>query len=155
VGALRAEVEAAYPGAEERIVFQEIVRRLVNDLASGLIEGTQAAAAESDAESWRDVRRLPRRIARMTADAAATDANLKSLLRRRVYYSEALVAERKAAAAQVARLFQHYVEKPAAMPENYLRQTGSTPVYRVVCDYVAGMTDRYFRGAYREVFGAG
>jgi dGTPase len=90
----------------------------------------------------------------MTAQAAATDVQLKSFLRRHLYYSDVLVAERQVASAQVARLFQHYVEKPSDMPENYTWQTESTPVYRVVCDYIAGMTDRYFLRTYTRLFGA-
>jgi dGTPase len=152
-GLLREEIEAAHPQAEPRIVFQEIVRRLVDELASGLIEGTSQAAVESGVGSWRDVRKLPNRIARMTGGAASTDAQLKSFLRRRLYYSDALVAERTVASAHVARLFQHYVEKPSDMPENYVRQTETIPVYRIVCDYIAGMTDRYFSRTYRQVFG--
>ncbi len=150
---LREEMEAAYPTAEPRIVFQEILRRLVDWLASGLIQGTAETAQESGADSWQDVRRMPERLARIAPEAAATNAQLKHFLRLRLYFTETLIAERKVAAARIAQLFQYYLDDPAALPENYRREAQVTDAYRVVCDYIAGMTDTYFRRVYSHVFG--
>ena len=40
-------------------------------------------------------------------------------------------------------LFQFYLDHPEKMPESYGEQAKDEPLYRVVCDYIAGMTDQY------------
>jgi dGTPase len=43
----------------------------------------------------------------------------------------------------LAELFQHYLEHPEAMPKYYAIQAQREPRHRVVCDYIAGMTDHF------------
>ena len=141
-------LESQYPGAPERVRLNEVIRGLVNWLVSGLIEGTRAAA--EGLESVDDVRRHPRRIACYSAESASTNAQLKKILRREVYLSELVTAERKASTARVEQLFEYLMAHPALLPEGYVEDSPS--LQRAVCDYIAGMTDGYFDRIYQEVF---
>jgi dGTPase len=132
---LRESVETQFPAASERLRFQEFVRRLVDFLVSGLIEGMASIRAESVGE----VRRAPHRLAAMTAEAARVNAALKRFLSHRVYNSAELVGARRESAAQVSALFRFFLDHPDRLPPGY----EATP--RSVCDYIAGMTDGYFR----------
>jgi dGTPase len=130
-----------YPGASERLRIHEIVRGLINWLVSGLIEGTVAAAAGmGDVE---DVRRNGDRIARLPLEVAAGAARLKDLLRTRVYNSEALAEARRSSVERIGKLFDLYMARPELMPPDYLEESVSEPRHRQVCDYIAGMTDRF------------
>jgi dGTPase len=60
-----------------------------------------------------------------------------------VYYSEPLVAERRRSAEAIAELFQFFLDHPEQLPEAY--RDSRAPLHRTVCDYIAGMTDGYFR----------
>ena len=139
-------LESQYPGAPERVRLNEVIRGLVNWLVSGLIEGTRVAA--DGLETVDDVRRAGRRVACYTAESAATNAQLKKILRREVYQSELVTAERKASTAQIAELFEHLMAHPESLPEGYVEDSPS--LHRAVCDYIAGMTDGYFDRIYRE-----
>jgi dGTPase len=136
-------VETQFGGAPERLRFLEALRALIDWLVTGLIEGTAEAAAQSGAESIDDVRRHSVRLARLTDRSAATNAALKRFLRTRVYYADALVAERMRSAESIAELFQFFLDHPEALPDHDLRDR-SIPLHRMVCDYIAGMTDGYF-----------
>jgi dGTPase len=144
----RHEVEALYPQANEKTVFQEVLRRLVDTLTSGLIEGTVRAALASGVANTGDVRNYPARLARMESPAAEINAALKTFLRAHVYFTPSLVLEREEAMRHIAELFHFYLDRPETLPENYRREAERAPLHRVVCDYIAGMTDGYFRRVY-------
>jgi dGTPase len=54
----------------------------------------------------------------------------------------------------LGRLFKFYFEHPEAMPKFYADLAERTPRHRVVCDYIAGMTDHYLLRQYAEKLGA-
>ena len=51
----------------------------------------------------------------------------------------------------IARLFQFYLDHPDRMPAPYSGQVRRVPVHRVVCDYIAGMTDPFFERTYQRL----
>jgi dGTPase len=143
-------VRAEFPGAPERVRMHEIVRALINWLVSGLIEGTQAAA-----QGLRDVdevRAHPTRVARFSNETSAGSAQLKALLRSTVYQSAQLAAAREESVSRIERLFARLLESPKLLPINYLEESAGQPMHRVVCDYIAGMTDGFFSRKYSQLF---
>jgi dGTPase len=138
---LAEAAEMQFPGASERVQMQEIVRGLINWLVSGLIEGTLAAASEI--RDWREVREHGSRLARFSDETAAGSAQLKALLRATVYQSEQLAEARRKSTALIEALFDTFMADPNLLPANYLEDSAGEPPHRQVCDYIAGMTDRY------------
>jgi dGTPase len=147
-------VETQFPGATPRERFHECLRHLVDSLVSGLIEGTAARALESGAESVEDVRAYPGRLAAFTGDAAASSRALKRFLYVRVYASPALAEDRHRSMAMIAELFQYFLADPDRLPQAYSSQARLEAPHRVVCDYIAGMTDSFFRRTYDQTVGA-
>jgi dGTPase len=143
-------VETQFPGASERERFLESVRQLVDDLVSGLIEGTVSAAKSAGVSDFDSVRRQPERIARFSAEAKETSARLKRFLLENVYSSEALDSDRKTSGHRLTRMFEYLMQHPEKVPGG---SDGVKPLHRAVCDYIAGMTDRYFFRIYDELFG--
>jgi dGTPase len=147
------EIEMQFPGASERIRFHEALRRLIDSLVSGLIEGTFQAAGAAGVETSSDVRENPQRLARFTSESQTTSKALKQFLHRRVYGSQTLVEEREKSTRKISELFEFYVSDPGRLPEGYREQVHEVPAHRVVCDYIAGMTERYFMRLYQQAFG--
>jgi dGTPase len=149
IGQLDEILSQQYPGAPERVRMHEIVRGLINWMVSGLIEGTVAAAqglADVDA-----VRAHPSRVACFSPATAAGSRQLKAFLQRTVYQSERLAEDRQKSTGLVAGLFEYYMEHPDAMPLNYLEDSAGQPLHRIVCDYIAGMTDGFLIRTCREM----
>ena len=130
-----------FPGVPERVRVHEIVRGLIDWLVSGLIQGTVAAA--TDFANVEAVRESPHRVARFSAEASTGTAQLKGLLRRCVYESERLVEARKLSVVRIRTLFDFFLKQPELLPVKYLEETKNEPLHRRVCDYIAGMTDRF------------
>jgi dGTPase len=147
------EVEQQFPGASGQERFQEVVRGLVDWLVSGFIQGTSEAAAQAGVASVAAVREYPRRLASFTAPSEATNRELKQFLHHQVYSSELMLEERRRSTRMLAALFEFYIANPAKLPLNYVDSLAEAPVHRVVCDYIAGMTDGYFLRSYQQAFG--
>jgi dGTPase len=142
-------IEHQFPGATERERFFEVLRLLLDGLVTGLIQGTvEAAEGVSNIEA---VRRHPARLARFTPGAAATNAQLKAFLHARVYDSVPLCNERVHSAARIGWMFQFYLDHPGELPADYAQQAPGQPLQRVVCDYIAGMTDPFFLRTYQRL----
>jgi dGTPase len=144
-----------FPGASDRERFHESLRQLIDALVSGLVEGTVEEARRSGVECAEDVRRYPARLAAFTEETRAAGGGLKSFLHARVYSSPALCHERERSAAMIARLFRYFLEDPTRLPAPHSERATQEPPHRVVCDYIAGMTDAYFLRTWRSVFGPG
>lgn len=144
VGALAEEVEGQFPGAPEKTRFREIQRLLINELVGGLIEGTAGRAGESGVGDLRELRQSGGRLAAFTAPAATLIGQLKTFLVATVYQSPGLAGERRRVAAQLGAVFDYLVAHPGRLPDEVQAEGEGLPTYRVVCDYLAGMTDGYF-----------
>ncbi|MGP0074749.1 MAG: dGTP triphosphohydrolase [Bryobacteraceae bacterium] len=147
------EVESQFPGASEREQFQEALRGLLDWLVSGLLQGTLEAADAASVANVNDVRAYPRRLASFTLPAHTANRTLKQFLHHTLYYSEPMASERRRSATKIAELFEFWIANPEKLPENYVESLARSPVHRVVCDYIAGMTDGYFERCYQQMMG--
>jgi dGTPase len=83
-----------------------------------------------------------------------TNRQLKQFLHHFVYFSEPLAEERRRSAGMLAELFEFYLANPEKLPENYVESLAVAPIHRVVCDYIAGMTDGFFLRCFQQVLSA-
>lgn len=144
-------VETQFPGATERERFHETLRQLIDMLVSGLITGTVSAAEASGVEGFEAVRTHPARLVRFTPEAGETSQALKRFLHNRVYASHALGSDRRLSMARIGELFRFFLASPERLPQPYAQLALDTPAHRVVCDYIAGMTDAFFRRTYESM----
>ena len=151
---MKKSSEATRAGCE-KLKFNEAVKRMLDHLATDLIENTRADVAASGVQSVEDVRRAPRRLAGFSPPMAAENAALKKFLLKRLYNHPAIVGDRERSVEALAQLFDFYVEHPEAMPKAYAELAQRSPQHRVVCDYIAGMTDHYLLRQHAELLGTG
>jgi len=150
-----AQVERNHPQGIEKLKFNEAVKRMLDHLATGLIAHTRAEIAASGAQSVEEVRRLPLRLAGFSPHIAAQNATLKLFLLERLYNNLAIVVDRERSVEALGQLFKFYLDHPQAMPKFYAELAQRSPRHRVVCDYIAGMTDHYLLRQHAERLGAG
>jgi len=147
------QMETQFPGASDRERFYEALRHVIDALVSGLIEGTTEAAREAGVSSAEGVRLWSRRLAVFTPQAGETARELKRFLWARVYSSPAICEERSRSTTMIADLFEFFLDHPDRMPEQYFEETRREPLHRVVCGYIAGMTDGFFRRTHQQMLG--
>lgn len=145
--------ETQFPGAPPDERFHETLRSLIDSLVSGLIEGTARLAAAAGVRSADDIRLHPARLAGFTPETSTATRDLKRCLHRHVYSAPDLISERRRVTAMIAELFDFFLNHPERLPASHSDLIPAEPAYRVVCDYIAGMTDNFFRRTYAQHLG--
>jgi dGTPase len=147
------EAERFFPHAYDKLKFNESLKRVFDALVSDLIEHTTMRIAAADIRSLADVRACSERVAAFSPAMSAERQEIKDLLYRQLYYSEALRPEKSQAESVVRESFEYWMKNPDKLPASYAEQRERDPLHRVVCDYIAGMTDRFILRQYEELFG--
>jgi dGTPase len=137
----------------DKLKFNEALKRVLNFLATDLIETTRERIARSGAMTTDDIRRAPQRLAGFSAAVAQGNAQLKRFLFTHIYDHPAITQERDRSVQCLAQLFDHYLRSPGHMPSAYEELTQTAPRHVVVCDYIAGMTDQFLLRQHREHLG--
>lgn len=146
-----AAAQSEFPQVSRWQLFNVALGKLLDFLATGLIEGVRQAIQASGARTVEDIRAAGKRLATLTPEAGETSRKLKGFLSRRVYRSAAIERDSMDAAAKVAALFDYYLRLPEKMPRFYRVRIETEPLHRVVCDYVAGMTDTFLLRRHAEL----
>jgi dGTPase len=149
-----ADVELKHPSGRRQLKFNEALKRVLDYLATDLIENTRKRLAASGVRTVEDVRQQAKRLASFSADGERAAASLKHFLNVRLYSNAAISDERERSVAELDALFTLFLENPGRMPPNYVAQARQEPLHRVVCDYIAGMTDQFLLRQYQELIAA-
>jgi dGTPase len=129
-----------------------LVRTLINTQVTDLLEHTQQRLRQEQVRTVEDVRRHRGALVGPGPEMCGLKAELEDFLRRRVYqhYRVQRMAFKGRRVLQL--LFAEFCRAPQLLPERYCRRTPIEGIERVVCDYLAGMTDRYALDEYLRLF---
>jgi dGTPase len=153
-GRAHAEVDRRYPAGERRLKFNEALKHILDYLVTDLILNTRESVEASGAATVDDIRSAQRRLASLSPDAARENADLKRFLHFHVYSQPAIDEERDRSAAALDALFDFFMQHPDRMSKHHAELAQIGPRHRVVCDYIAGMTDHFLLRQWRELVGA-
>jgi dGTPase len=146
------EVEQLYPEAPDKLKFNEALKRVLNRMVDDLIKNTQMHVTENGIRTLEDVRGVPERLAGFSPVVDADRRQSKVFLYENLYFSPALADEKEDAERVVRELFTFWMNNPGALPHNYQEKAKAEgeSLPRVVCDYIAGMTDNFIYDQYRK-----
>ena len=147
------EVEQTCPNATAKLKFNEALKGVFNRLAGDLIVNTQAQIKQAGIETLTDLRQSKERIAAFSADVEAERKKIKDFLYENLYYSPSLAGEKDDAEQIVTTLFAFWMKNPSALPHYYEEKAEQESLPRVVCDYIAGMTDHFIIEQYEKYCG--
>jgi dGTPase len=147
------EVDRRYPDAVEKLKFNEVLKRVLDRLAGDLITNTQARIKQAGVETPADVRLHKDRLAAFSPGVEAERQQIKNFLYENLYYSVSLAEEKDDAERIVTELFTFWMQNPSALPQNYQDKAGEESLPRIVCDYIAGMTDHFIIEQYEKYCG--
>ncbi len=155
VGPALAGVRRDYPGLEERLTRMEMVRRLIGVMVNDILAETRARAAASGVDSADAVRRLGRPLVAFSPPVLEDLARLRAFLHQRMYHHWRVMRSRSQARRILADMFDLFLAEPEVLPGEWqgrLVDLDPAARARVICDYIAGMTDRYAIEEHRRLF---
>lgn len=150
---LYQEAERRWPEALEKLKFNEALKRMLDGFVTDLIRNTEANIRAAGVHSVEDVRAHPRRLVGFSSAVNQQRRQGKSFLYDTLYYSPALDADKKDGERVIRELFEFWMSSPENLPASYREKALQEPLPRVICDYIAGMTDNYIHKQYHKYCG--
>jgi dGTPase len=130
-----------------------VVRALIDWQVSDLLEQTRQRLRRHRVRSVEDVRQVPERLVGPSPDVEGLKKELEAFLHRRVYRHYRVMRMAVKGRRILHALFAEFRRSPELLPERYGRRARvGGQLERTVCDYLAGMTDRYARDEYLRLF---
>ena len=155
VGPCFAEVDEKYPKLDLRRRRNEALRRFFGVMVEDVLRVTRDNLSDLDPQSAQDIRMAGRPMAQFSSDLWADLKQVRTFLFTRMYRAPSVVAMRKDVSAKVRALFPYFMEKPYLLPTEWQVEFAHSPdeqaIARVVCDYIAGMTDRFALQQYEQL----
>lgn len=142
----------ASPEALGQMDRRRAIRELINTEVSDLLDASQQGLEQQGVDSPEAARRQPANLVRFSPEMAEKNGELRRFLRTNLYRHYRVMRMAVKAQRLVGELFQAYLAEPSQLPQATQRRLPKEDPYRVVCDYVAGMTDRFALEEYRKLF---
>lgn len=152
------QIESAwrdYPDCDATIIRLEAVRRMIGAMVDDVLAETVRRVEQGKVQGPEDVRLLGHALISFSRDMAEDLAALRRFLMERMYRHWKVNRTRSQARRILAEMFQLFMAEPEVMPtEWFQRSLGRDQAgrARVVCDYIAGMTDRFAIEEHRRLF---
>ena len=131
------------------MIIRDIIDREVHDLVATSAE----SIAESGVQTADDVRRQTAPLIRYSDELAEANRALRKFLYQNVYYHPRVAEVNQRACEMLRRVFEAYLADPDRLGEGATRRVEKEGLHRTVCDYIAGMTDRYVMEEYARIAG--
>lgn len=143
-------VQRKYPAASPKLQFNETLKRVLDYLVSDLIANTRKRLEAAAVYSVEAVRKHPYRLAAFSDEAEEDRREIKAFLYQNLYFSPVLKQDKKRAEQVVSELFDFFMRLPEELPVSYQEKMQHEPLHRIVCAYIAGMTDNYIQEQHRR-----
>src|SRR5271156_1015227 len=137
------DVDRHYPQGKQKLKFNEALKQVLDLLPPALIETPRTRNEDPGVQPVEDIRHQPHRQAGFSPAVAKLNGDLKRFLFARLYSQPTIVEDRERSVAALDSLFTFYLEHPERMPPQHAELALRLPRHRVVCDYIAGMTDHF------------
>jgi dGTPase len=146
------EVQHRFPQASAKILWRQSVRSIINSLVVDLCEETLRRLAVTHIASVEDVRSATQPLVGFSQAMERKSAELKLFLLEHLYRHYRVIRMAEKARRIIHDLVRVYVDSPRQMPPSFAARMATEGIPRVVCDYIAGMTDRFALEEHRKLF---
>lgn len=146
------EILNLFPSLPAGTRVPSIVRRLIDSQVSDLISQSKTNLEAHHISSVEAVRNCPTLIIGMSQKMRELRLELEHFLHRLVYRHTRVQRMAQKGRRIIRRLFQEFLACPMLLPTRYKQKLSEFSPHRVICDYLAGMTDRFARMEYGRIF---
>jgi len=147
-----AKVKDKYPSLPEDRQILQTISHLIGLLIMDLVDQTRKNISEAGITTQEAVRTHSGNLVMFSSETAARNRELKRFLYKNLYRHYKVERMRIKAERFLTMLFENYLQNPTLLPSSYQEKYERYGRERVVCDYIAGMTDRYALDEYKRLF---
>lgn len=129
-----------------------LIRRLIGMEVNDLVYNTHQRLRDSNVRSVEELQRLPYNVIAFSEDMHRRNRELKDFLYAKLYRHYRVVRMQVKAERIITNLFNAYLSEPSILPTHVQEQVENFGLERTICDYIAGMTDRFAIEDHQKLF---
>jgi dGTPase len=145
-------IDGRYPAVEFERKKCQTVSALIGILITDITDQTRENIEASGISTTEDLRRVNRQMVAFSPAIEGKNRLLKQFLYQNLYRHYKVERMRVKAERYLRQLFDIYVQHPTLLPAKYQKKMEDLGRHRVVCDYIAGMTDRFALDEFKRLF---
>ncbi|MCP4265006.1 MAG: deoxyguanosinetriphosphate triphosphohydrolase [Candidatus Brocadiaceae bacterium] len=130
----------------------QTIKYLIDMEVTDLINNTQLMLKKMNIKTTNDVQNCKERLVSFSPEISKKKLELQGFLQQNAYNHYRVVRMSDKAKRFVEELFKAFVENPMQLPPEYQKWIEEAGLYQGVCDYIAGMTDRFAQDEYLKLF---
>ena len=130
-----------------------IIRCIIDMQVKDVVQTTEARILGAGVKSADDVRSQPRALVQYSPARRAWNSELRRYLYKNLYYNPEVRVPNQRAVLMLEALFHYYLKHPEQLGEQARKRARKLGRHRAICDYLAGMTDRYVMQEHARLFG--
>ena len=130
-----------------------IIRTIIDMQIRDVVENSEKLIRTAKVSSADDVRLCAKSLIAYSPQRRALNLELRNYLYKNLYYNPIVHQPNLRAVKLLGELFHYYLKHPKEIGESSRRRLKKIGLHRAVCDYLAGMTDRYVMLEYQRIFG--
>lgn len=150
-----AHVRQYFPKLKGKELAAYVIRCLIDRQVQDVISASATAITKAKVETVEDVRQQPKPLIRYSDKLRRANAKLRKFLYANLYFHEQVAGLNHRACDLLARVFDAYLDDPRQLGKTTAKRLDHDGLHRTVCDFVAGMTDRYLIKEHERLFGTG
>lgn len=128
------------------------IRCIIDGQVQDVVHSTEARIRKTRIQSADDARSQSKPLVQYSSERRKANLQLRKYLYQNLYYNPQVHEPNLRAVQMLKKLFQFYREHPERIGEQSRRRMEQTGLERAICDYIAGMTDRYLLHEYSQIF---
>jgi dGTPase len=136
-------VISRYPNVREPELHKLIIRDIIDVQVKDVVTSSAKSIVDLGVQTADEVRRQPKPLIRYSDELLEANRALRNFLYKNVYYHPRVAEVNQRACEMLRKVFEGYVLDPARLGDMASKRIEKEGLHRTVCDYIAGMTDRY------------
>ncbi|MFN7169960.1 MAG: deoxyguanosinetriphosphate triphosphohydrolase [Candidatus Omnitrophota bacterium] len=145
-------VKKKHPTLEGKLERIQTIRTIIDLQVRDVIVNSEKMLKELNVKNVEDVRKLKQRVIRFSKEMEYLRQPMRAYLMHNLYHHYRVVRMADKARRFIEELFNVYIKRLEQLPPSIKKRLSSEDPHRVVCDYIAGMTDRYALEEYKKLF---
>jgi dGTPase len=149
---VEADAAREIEGADPKVRVARMVSRLIDRQVRDLIEATAERLRRLGIDSVEKARGAGEDLVAFSAAMRESTAELAAFLNEKLYRHFRILKMAEKAKRFITEIFEEYLKNPGQLPPAFLAMVAEEGRERAICDYIAGMTDRFCQDEYKRLF---
>lgn len=152
IGRIFHDVQNKYPNIPQNKIIHEALSKTIGIMISDVVSQIEKNIQDYQIKTVEDIRKLDKPLVTFSSEVTEAVAEMKTFNMQRIYTHYKLSRTMKKAQRIVQELFYCFYENPELLPTEWTKVAVESQRSVAICDYIAGMTDRFAIHEHRRIF---